>query len=90
MGLFDKLLKPQWMDEDGRKAKQAVAKYSAAARRLSDLPCTDGGYHEWVTIYEEDNSALGAYSEGPRTTDWEKRCSKCGLELTNRTRVGNW
>ena len=53
----------------------------AAMKRLAKLPCTDGEAHEWVTISEEDNSALGAYSEGHHTIDWVKRCRKCGIEL---------
>ena len=44
-----------------------AARLSDAVRRLAKLPCTDGEAHEWVTISEEDNSALGLYSEGPRS-----------------------
>lgn len=62
-----------------------AARSSAAVRRLSELPCTDGGYHEWVTISEEDNNALGLYTEGPHYIDWVKRCSKCGIELKGRS-----
>lgn len=62
----------------------------AAMKRLSELPCTDGEGHEWVTISEEDNSALGAYSEDPRSIDWVKRCSKCGIELKGSSKVGLW
>ena len=63
------------------KVDPLAAKSTVFAYRLMDLPCIDGQYHEWVTISEEDNSALGAYSEGPHTIDWERRCSKCGLEV---------
>ena len=62
----------------------------AAMKRLAELPCTDGEGHVWVTVSEEDNSALGAYSEGPRSIDWVKRCSKCGLERKGSSRVGIW
>lgn len=53
----------------------------AAMKRLAGLPCTDGEAHEWVTISEEDNNALGAYTEGHHTIDWVMRCRKCGIEL---------
>ena len=46
-----------------------------------DLRPPDGEAHEWVTVSEEDNSALGAYTEGHHSIDWVKRCSKCGIEL---------
>ncbi len=52
-----------------------------AMKRLTELPCTDGKAHEWVTISEEDNNALGPYTEGYHTIDWVKRCRKCGIEL---------
>ena len=67
-----------------------AARLSDAVRRLAELPCTDGEAHEWVTISEEDNSALGLYSEGPRSIDWVKRCRKCGIELEGSSRVGIW
>ena len=54
---------------------------AAAMKRLAELPCTDGEAHECVTVSEEDNSALGAYTEGHHSIDWVKRCSKCGIEL---------
>ena len=65
-----------------------AARLSDAVRRLAKLPCTDGEAHEWVTISEEDNSALGLYSEGPRSIDWVKHCRKCGIELEGSSRVG--
>ena len=55
-------------------------------KRLVQLPCIDGEDHVWVTVSEEDDDIYDEHRYSTKT----KRCSKCGVEETTRTKIGYW